>query len=86
MARPSVTVSERVAAALGAEVARVQLDERQRGAAAIGALESMVAELEARMMAAEVAQLRAEAAGLRAEVERLKAARPAEQAALRVVA
>ena len=80
-----VTVSERVGAALGAEVARITIEERRRSAAALGALETLVAELESRLMA-EVVQLRAEAVVMREEIARLKAERVAEQPSLRVVA
>jgi len=62
-----------IAAALGAEVARIQLEERERSAATIGALEALVAEIETRH-AVDVAALQAELAEMRAAIKRLKEA------------
>ena len=39
---------DQVAAALGAEVARITLEERQRTAVALGTLETLAAEMETR--------------------------------------
>jgi hypothetical protein len=74
---------DRVASGLGAEIARVQLHERQLSASAIGALESLIAEMESQHRA-EVSALRAEMTDMRTEIEEAQVI--AEGPPLRIVA
>lgn len=64
---------EKVANGLGDEMGRMQLDERQRSAGVVGALEALIAEMESRHQA-EVSVLRADLVKTRAEIEQLKEA------------